>query len=624
MAKQIRDARVLLKRTIGNASPVVPVIGPSLDHTDGTWASNNVYMGELFLDTMFNKMWVITDTSNNPQEVVMYDENDLNLKGTIRLTDLPPSISSHILYYDDATGHVSYGPPDSTSVNLDISTDDDTVTVTNSSGTDAIIPAATDSIAGVMTINYQEFSGNKVFNNNISADSMSSNSISSVELIGNTLKVGTATNKATISYTTNTERTLTIPNVAGNRTFSFINQTETFNAVKTFSQTPVFQDSINITNNSAVINFTSIINDKSITTGGSTNLRLRPGGNVAIGNIEPTEKLDIDGQLRMRGGNPGLGRLLRSDANGVGEWFTPGIIDSKWDLVEADTSDNPRWNSNANHFGLDIFNFNSLPTPYIISTSPPYVFTRNNALYYTDDNVSGGPDDGKPYYIQFLNSNGVSGSTYNDVGNVHFYMVRMFRAATNAEKLLPDGYTFYDTDSFPSEIGTSGPGSVDDYFSLKCTKIGDNIWLAENLKLVGYFDSDLTVWVNFDQPTGYGQLNNDDPQFLPLSSDSGDTFLNLSYDIGYLYGLGAIDGIKETISTTGFPNGWLLPSRNDYEDLFDYIVENYKFMSDRDISTHYSNLLKSYRQVDSPLGNENFIKPKFTPLTIGDYRYYNI
>ena len=250
MAKQVRDARVLLKRTIGNASPVVPVIGPSVDHTDGTWASNNVYMGELFLDTMFNKMWVITDTSNNPQEVVMYDENDLNLKGTIRLTDLPPSISSHILYYDDATGHVSYGLPDTTSVNLDISTDDDTVTVTNSSGTDAIIPAATDSIAGVMTINYQEFSGNKFFNGNISADSMSSNSISSLQVTANTLRVGTATNKATISYTTNIERTLTIPNVGGNRTFSFINQAETFSAVKTFTQTPVFQSSIDITNNS--------------------------------------------------------------------------------------------------------------------------------------------------------------------------------------------------------------------------------------------------------------------------------------------------------------------------------------------------------------------------------------
>ena len=619
MAKQVRDARVLLKRTIGNASPVVPVIGPSVDHTDGTWASNNVYMGELFLDTMFNKMWVITDTSNNPQEVVMYDENDLNLKGTIRLTDLPPSISSHILYYDDATGHVSYGLPDTTSVNLDISTDDDTVTVTNSSGTDAIIPAATDSIAGVMTINYQEFSGNKFFNGNISADSMSSNSISSLQVTANTLRVGTATNKATISYTTNIERTLTIPNVGGNRTFSFINQAETFSAVKTFTQTPVFQSSIDITNNSAEVFFQSTISDKSIRTGGSTNLRLRPGGNVAVGNIEPTEKLDIDGQIRIRGGNPGLGRLLRSDANGVGEWFTPGVIDSKWDLIEADTTDLPRWNSNVNHFGLDIFNFNSLPTPYIVNPSPPYTFSNNLGLYYTSD-INGSTD--RPYYVQFSNSSGVVTKSSFGIGSVDFLMVRLFKEATNVQKLLPDGYVFYDS-SFPNEVSGGNPQT---FFTLKCIKIGSHVWLAENLKMGGYFDSSAS-WFPFIQPTAYGQLNNNDEQYIPLSNDPSDTFLDLSYDFGHLFGRGAINKFKDSMAIVGHDsivNGWLLPSRDDYDDLFDYITDNYKFMSDRDISTHYSNLLKSYRQVDSPLGNENFIKPKFTPLTIGDYRYYNI
>lgn len=51
----------------------------------------------------------------------------------------------------------------------------------------------------------------------------------------NTLTVGTQTNKATVSYTTDTARTLTIPNVGGNRTFAFIDEAQTFTANQTFN-----------------------------------------------------------------------------------------------------------------------------------------------------------------------------------------------------------------------------------------------------------------------------------------------------------------------------------------------------------------------------------------------------
>ena len=34
-------------------------------------------------------------------------------------------------------------------------------------------------------------------------------------------------------------------------------------------------------------------------------------------------RLDIDGQIRIRGGNPGTGKVLVSDSNGVGSWQTP-------------------------------------------------------------------------------------------------------------------------------------------------------------------------------------------------------------------------------------------------------------------------------------------------------------
>ena len=64
-----------------------------------------------------------------------------------------------------------------------------------------------------------------------------------------TLNVGTQTNKATISYTTNTARTLTIPAVDGNRTFAFINQYQLWTAEQSFEEDVVFAKDVTIEDN---------------------------------------------------------------------------------------------------------------------------------------------------------------------------------------------------------------------------------------------------------------------------------------------------------------------------------------------------------------------------------------
>jgi len=51
----------------------------------------------------------------------------------------------------------------------------------------------------------------------------------------NSLVFGTQAGKATLSYTTDQARTLTVPSLGGNRTFSFIDQSETITGTKTFS-----------------------------------------------------------------------------------------------------------------------------------------------------------------------------------------------------------------------------------------------------------------------------------------------------------------------------------------------------------------------------------------------------
>lgn len=52
-----------------------------------------------------------------------------------------------------------------------------------------------------------------------------------------TIQFGTQSSKATLTYTTNTVRTLTVPALSGNRTFAFINESQTFSGTQTFSST---------------------------------------------------------------------------------------------------------------------------------------------------------------------------------------------------------------------------------------------------------------------------------------------------------------------------------------------------------------------------------------------------
>jgi hypothetical protein len=63
--------------------------------------------------------------------------------------------------------------------------------------------------------------------------------------------------------------------------------------------------------------------------GGTELMTVTETGKVGIGTIDPTAELDIVGQIRIRQGSPGDGKVLTSDANGLATWQLPATYSIK-------------------------------------------------------------------------------------------------------------------------------------------------------------------------------------------------------------------------------------------------------------------------------------------------------
>jgi hypothetical protein len=63
--------------------------------------------------------------------------------------------------------------------------------------------------------------------------------------------------------------------------------------------------------------------------------RITVDGNVGIGTTAPEALLHVAGQIKITGGNPGAGKVLTSDAEGLATWEV-GVPDADWVIVEPD------------------------------------------------------------------------------------------------------------------------------------------------------------------------------------------------------------------------------------------------------------------------------------------------
>ena len=173
----------------------------------------------------------------------------------------------------------------------------------------------------------------------------------------NTLTLGTQTNKATLSYTTNTARTLTVPAVAGNRTFAFIDEAQTFSTTQTLAANLVFSGNArriqgkfdNYDNDSVIIqdsvtNSTTTVNIAPNGTGNASSLHLHAGSDLTdsvVGAINITETQvnffsAYQGSKSYQPLNLVNGGAIYTQVNSDGTVYMPGVYD---DTVGATNRD---------------------------------------------------------------------------------------------------------------------------------------------------------------------------------------------------------------------------------------------------------------------------------------------
>jgi len=261
---------------------------------------------------------------------------------------------------------------------------------------------------------------------------------------------------------------------------------------------------------------------------------------------------------------------------GVPIHFNYQILHIDTEIIVCNTSEHPRWEESTNVHGNDNFNFGALPGG-IVLTNLSYWDLGYWGYYWTSSEA----DVDNAIYRLFDYDQGEIFIPAANADKNQGLSIRLVRNATVEEQALDDG----------TIINNDYTGN--DNQSYDTVKIGNQIWLIDNLKETKYND-------NTDIPSNLTsqQWENDTDGAMTVYDYTLINGLNTEQEVidayGRHYNWYAIDNEK---GLTNAGNGWRVPSNNDWVNLTDYLISNYEQIT----SSNIGNYLKSCRQVNSPI-----------------------
>jgi hypothetical protein len=170
-------------------------------------------------------------------------------------------------------------------------------------------------------------------------------------------------------------------------------------------------------------------------------------GNVGIGTDLPSEKLDVNGNVRIRGGNPAQGKVLTSDENGTASWQTPVTQsgaggDTYWTLQSGDLVTN-----------LDAIMRSSLGIGFDMTAGfnfgyNTFVMRENNTRILFEDTSTSGTFPFKDWRLT-ANDEANGGDNYFSIDNITDALVGL--------KVKDSGTLVVPTPNAQLGIGTDSP-----------------------------------------------------------------------------------------------------------------------------------------------------------------------
>jgi hypothetical protein len=151
------------------------------------------------------------------------------------------------------------------------------------------------------------------------------------------------------------------------------------------------------------------------------------GGLVGIGTSSPEAQLDVNGQIKISGGDPGEGKVLTSDANGLASWVTSSGVNGSGtpDYVPKFAGPNSIGDSQIFDNGSNVgIGMNPLYKLHVLSEGSSY------GMVHTDGDVSLGTWVGtyggylgtiSDHSLSFFTANGEPAMTISEDDEVNIH-----------------------------------------------------------------------------------------------------------------------------------------------------------------------------------------------------------